>query len=169
MLTFPGAWFYWGGQMYPVSQNEWYMFGPKAQAQQVFDQFMKNFPTSKLKLVSATQTGQAAGLFLPPTPNPQNIDIWLMQGTVDGQDEAGNPTSLAMNEYAPWLWDRGPVLEAPAETFGGTPVMTDVVGSSGPIGPSSYLNLIYDNIGGALAQAHWSTRTTPSLKYPATA
>lgn len=156
MLSYPGAFFYWGGQMYPVSQNEWYMFSTKQQAQTVLALLQKNFPTGTFNLVSGTQTGQTDGLFVPPLSNPANIDIWLIQGTVPGQDNATPPNNvnLTFNEYAGSLFDRGPA----AQGFGGAPLFM--------VDDSNGTNLTYKNCGYGYSAAGWRVNPTPVLQDP---
>lgn len=159
MLVNPGAYFYWNGQVLPVSKNEYYMFGKLADCEAILKLLQENFPASNLQLVSGTLTGQTDGLFLPPNPNPFDIDIWLIQGTIPGQDASGNPIQLTFDEYAGWLADRG----SPTPPYGGKPTEVDSNGAYGPGwgGPC----LTYSNVDGTDAQARWSVTQAPVLKY----
>ncbi len=135
---------------FPVPPADWYMFSTQAQAQQVFALAQKNFPNAQLQLVDGAQDGEAI-FFLPPSPNPLGITVWLVKGFVPGA--TGN---LVMDDYAGDVWDRGPVEQG----FGGKPGEIDTNGAYGPIGGP---NLIYFNAGGGLAEFKWSTSSQPVL------
>ncbi len=135
---------------YPVPPADWYMFSTQAQAQQVFALAQKNFPNAQLQLVDGSQDGEAI-FFLPPSPNPLGITVWLIKGFVPGA--SGN---LVMDDYAGDVWDRGPIEQG----FGGQPGELDTNGAYGPLGGP---NLIYFNAGSGLAEFRWSTSAQPVL------
>ncbi len=152
MLTRPkGVTMVYGTSTYPVPRADWNMFATQAQAQQVLTLAQKNFPNIQFQLVDGALDGFDV-FFLLPDPNPQGIAVWLIQATVPGP---GN-TTLALNDFAGDVWDRGPV----AQGFGGVPDGLDTNGAYGSIGGP---NLIYFNAGTGVAEFKWATSTQPEL------
>ncbi len=151
MLTQPtGVTMIYGTFAFPVPPADWYMFSTRAQAQQVFALAQKNFPNAQLQIVDGSMDGEAI-FFMPPSPNPLGISVWLIKGSVPATD--GTP--LVMDDYAGDVWDRGPAEQG----FGGTPGMLDTNGAYGGLGGP---NLVYFNAGGGAAEFKWSA--TPQLQ-----
>lgn len=152
MLTQPkGVTMVYGTSVYPVPRAEWNMFSTQAQAQQVLALAQKSFPSIQFNLVDGAMDGFDI-FFLLPDPNPDGIAVWLIQASVPGP----NGTTLALDDFAGDVWDRGPGTLG----FGGVPDGIDTNGAYGSIGGP---NLIYFNAGTGIAEFKWSSSTQPEL------
>lgn len=160
MLTNPNATYTnpMTGGTTPVSPNAWYMFGKQVDCDAILSVFQKQNTAAKVRLIDEIASGQAL-FYSKPDPNPDGISIWHLVGTVPGPNDAqGNPTTLQIDEYAGWLFDRGN-----APDYGGKPDESDTNGEHGGIGGPF---LTYSAIGNGWAQLRWSETQNPVLTDP---